>query len=285
MKSLDVDAVQAFVTIAELRSFTRAADLLGSTQGALSVKLKRLENRLGERLLERTPRQVRLSVGGERFLPRARDFLIAHEQALAALSDQPSRRFTLGIAIHLFGPEVPTLLARLKALDPHLTLEVSVDDAPALLSGYDRGEFDAVIIRSDDDRRQGEVLGPEHFGWYAAADFTPRPGEPLRLASYLTRCAVRDPANRLLDAAGIPWTSVFVGGTSAVAAALAAGLAVAAFPRRLATANLVDVGPALGLPAIPSQAIELHSSLTDPHTRATLRAITAAFGEHRRQGG
>ena len=58
MKSLDVDAVQAFVTIAELRSFTRAAEVLGSTQGALSVKLKRLENRLGERLLERTPRQV-----------------------------------------------------------------------------------------------------------------------------------------------------------------------------------------------------------------------------------
>ncbi|KTT05493.1 LysR family transcriptional regulator, partial [Pseudomonas oryzihabitans] len=175
MKSLDVDAVQAFVTIAELRSFTRAAEVLGSTQGALSIKLKRLEKRLDERLLERTPRQVRLSVGGERFLPRARDFLAAHEQALAALSDQPSRRFTLGIAIHLFGPEVPTLLARLKALDPCLTLEVSVDDAPALLGAYDKGEFDAVIIRSDDDSRQGEVLGPEHFGWYAAADFAPRP--------------------------------------------------------------------------------------------------------------
>jgi len=50
MTMLDVDSVQAFVTIAENKSFTRAASELGSTQGAISVKLKRLEERLGHRL-------------------------------------------------------------------------------------------------------------------------------------------------------------------------------------------------------------------------------------------
>ncbi|TGV73094.1 LysR family transcriptional regulator, partial [Mesorhizobium sp. M2D.F.Ca.ET.145.01.1.1] len=58
--TLDVEAVKAFVTVADLRSFTRAAEALGSTQGAVSVRLKRLEDRLGQRLIERTPRPVRL---------------------------------------------------------------------------------------------------------------------------------------------------------------------------------------------------------------------------------
>ena len=55
---LDVDAVRAFVRIAELGSFTRAAEALRTTQGAVSLKLKRLEERLGCRLVERTPRYV-----------------------------------------------------------------------------------------------------------------------------------------------------------------------------------------------------------------------------------
>ena len=61
MKSLDVDAVRTFVAIADLQSFTRAAEALTTTQGAVSVKLRRLEEGLGHRLIERTPRSVRLS--------------------------------------------------------------------------------------------------------------------------------------------------------------------------------------------------------------------------------
>nr|WP_279602172.1 LysR substrate-binding domain-containing protein [Methylobacterium sp. E-005] len=158
-----------------------------------------------------------------------------------------------------------------------MTVEVQIDNARPLLDGFEAGRLDAAIIRSDDDRRPGEILGPELFGWFAAAGFTHRAGEPLQLAASLPCCAVRDVAARLLDRAGIAWTEVFSGGTAAIAAALSAGLAVAAFPRRLAPADVVDVGPALGLPALPALAIVLHAAPSDPKTRATLRAIAAAF--------
>lgn len=62
-RSLDLDAVEAFVRIAELGSFTRAAEAMGTAQAAMSMKLKRLEDRLGCRLIERTPRHVQLSAG------------------------------------------------------------------------------------------------------------------------------------------------------------------------------------------------------------------------------
>jgi DNA-binding transcriptional LysR family regulator len=68
MEMLDLDAVRAFVLVADLKSFTRAADALGTTQSAVSLKLKRLEAVLGRRLLERTPRTVRLSAQGEAFV-------------------------------------------------------------------------------------------------------------------------------------------------------------------------------------------------------------------------
>ena len=67
-KPLDLSAVRAFVLTADLQSFTRAAEALDSTQSAVSLKLRQLETQLGRRLLERTPRHVRLSAEGAAFL-------------------------------------------------------------------------------------------------------------------------------------------------------------------------------------------------------------------------
>jgi DNA-binding transcriptional LysR family regulator len=281
MTVLDVDAVKAFVAIADLQSFTRAAEALGTTQGAMSVKLKRLEDRVGQKLIERTPRLVRLSAQGALFLNSARDFLAAHDRAIAGLSSV-RRRFALGIAMHVAGPEVPTLLARLNAHDPALTIEVRLDNSRDLLDAFDRGEIDAAIIRREDDRRDGEVLAPEHFGWFATPDFAYRAGEKLRLAASSPTCGIRNIATRALDAAGIAWTEVFLGcGSFVVSHAVSAGLATAVFSSRLAPPGTVEISRRFGLPALPSSEIVLLSTLSDAKSRAALRTLAAAFREHR----
>jgi DNA-binding transcriptional LysR family regulator len=281
MAALDIEAVEAFIMIAELKSFTRAAEALGTTQGAISVKLKRLEQRIGAKLLERTPRHVRLSAQGAAFLDRARDFLAAHEAALASLSN-PARQFVVGVAAHVAGPELPPLLAQLHAHDPGLRIEVRLENSRTLLEAFDHGEIDAAIVRREDDRRDGEVLAPEHFGWFAAPTFEHRQGEPLRIAALSPSCGVRDIATQALDAAGISWTEVFLGGgSSAVSAAVSAGLAVAAFSHRVVPPGTIDVRERFGLPRLPSSQIVLHSTLTDPKSRAALRSIAAAFRSRR----
>ena len=228
MTALDVEAVQAFVLVADLQSFTRAAEALDTSQAAISMKLKRLEERLGEKLIERTPRLVRLSARGAAFLGAARDFLAAHERAMAGLT-APSRRFTLGIADQVAGPELPILLARLNAYDPALLIEVQIEASRSLLDAFDRGVLDAAIVRREDDRRDGEVLSQERFGWFAAPGFEHRDGEPLRLASHAASCGVRNIATRALDAAGIGWVEVFLGGgTAAVTAAARRGIRLSA---------------------------------------------------------
>jgi DNA-binding transcriptional LysR family regulator len=77
MKTLDLDAVQAFVLVASLANFTRVGEATGMTQSAVSLKLKRLETFLGRRLVERTPRSVALTAEGEAFLAHAKTLLAA----------------------------------------------------------------------------------------------------------------------------------------------------------------------------------------------------------------
>jgi DNA-binding transcriptional LysR family regulator len=281
MCKLDVDEVKAFVLVADMQSFTRAAEALDTSQAAVSMKLKRLEKRLGETLIERTPRRVRVSVRGAAFLEVARDFLAAHERALASLVSAP-RRFALGIADQVAGPELPVLLARLHAHDPALQIEVQLAASRSLLEAFDEGVLDAAIVRREDDRRGGEVLATEHFGWFAAPGFRKRGDGPLPLASLSASCSVRNVATRALDAAGKTWSEVFIGGgMTAVIAAVAAGLAVGALAHRVAPPGVLEVGEAFGLPALPASKIVLHSSISDAGSRTALRILAATFREHR----
>lgn len=277
MTTLDVEAVQAFVMTAELQSFTRAASALGTTQAAVSMRLKRLEERLGDRLIERTPRRVRLSARGAVFIVAAREFLAAHDRAVAGLRATP-RRLALGLIDHVAGSELSALLARLHAHDPGLVIEVRIEPSSTLLSAFDRGELDAVIVRREDDRRDGGVLTYARYGWFAAPEFEWSRDRPLPLASLASTCAERVTAVRALDEAGVPWTEAFIGGgADTIGAAVLAGLAVAPLTHRVAPFGAVEVSRKLGLPPLPTSEIVLHTTLTDAASRAALRTLAAAF--------
>jgi DNA-binding transcriptional LysR family regulator len=278
MKALDVEAVQAFVLVADLTSFTRAAEAMGSTQSAISLKIKRLESGLGKRLLERTPRLVRLSAEGTAFLASARNLVAAHQSAIGAFAVE-QRRLVVGISQHLVGADLAQLLKRMSATDPSLVIELRIETSRAMLAAYDSGDLDAaIVLRHDARRRDGEVMLEEEFGWIAAPDFIHRPGEPLRLATQAEPCSVRAMAVHALDAAGIPWTEVFVGGgVATIGAAISAGLAIGALVRRVAPAGSVDLGPRLGLPKLPNNDVILYSKLTDAAARAAMRTLGAAF--------
>jgi len=278
MKTLDLEAVQAFVLIAELRSFTRAAEVLDSTQSAVSLKLKRLEARLGKRLIERTPRLIRLSVEGLAFLGAAKDLLASHQRALSAFGAE-HRRLTIGISHLIVGPQLPHLLKQLCEHDPTLSIELRVAGSRELLSAFDAGALDAVIIvQTDDHRRRGELLYRERFGWIAKPDWKRRPGAPLALATQGEGCSVRAAAVRLLDEAAIPWTEVFIGkGAAVVGAAAAAGLSVALMAHRSAPAGTTDVGAALSLPTLPTSEVVLHTTVTDARGRSALKTLAIAF--------
>jgi DNA-binding transcriptional LysR family regulator len=278
MKTLDVEAVQAFVLTADLRSFTRAAEAMDTTQSAVSLKIKRLEQGLGRRLLERTPRLVRLSADGSAFLGPARSLVAAHHGAVGSFATK-QRRLVVGISHHIVGAELPLLLKRMNSADPGLVLEMRVMTSREVLDEFECGAIDAAIVLSHDNRRRdGETILEEAFGWIAAPDFEHRPGEPLRLATQAEPCSVRNMAIDALTAAGIVWTEVFVGGgVATTGAAVSAGLAAAALGRRVAPPGAIDVGAKFGLPPLPSREVVLHSNVTDLQIKASLKVLTATI--------
>jgi DNA-binding transcriptional LysR family regulator len=276
-RPLDLDAVRTFVRIAELGSFTRAAEATRSTQSTVSLKLKRLEDRLGCKLVERTPRYVQLSAQGATFLEHARELLKKHDRALSALT-ATRQRVTIGISDHVAGPELPVLIARMNAQDPNLLIEIRIGSSSDLLKSFDRYELDTVIVRLHDGRSDGVHLADERFSWFAASSWQHRANEPLPVATMPAPCGVRIMSGDLLDEAGIPWTEVFVGGgVAAVSAAVMAGLGVSALARRMLPFGAVDVGSRLGLPDLPSLPIVLHTRVKDPRPRDAIEALSVAF--------
>lgn len=275
--TLDIATVRAFLLVANLQSFTRAAEALGTTQAAVSLKLQRLESLLGKRLVERSPRAVRLTADGADFLDRARALMEAHDRALSGEASA-AQSLSLGISDHAAGPELVPLLERLHAMSANLKLAVTIGFSREMQDAYDAGELDAVIVRQEGSRRSGEKLADDEFGWFASRRFMVRKGEALPLATLAPPCGVRAIAVRALDKARIPWRERFVGGgVTAVVAAALAGLAIAPLARRIAPPGLVDIGPAQKLPRLGSSKVMLHSKVSDPAKLAALRAVAATF--------
>ena len=278
-KPLDPQAVKAFVLVADLQSFTRAAEALGTTQAAVSLRIKRLETALGRRLLERSPRLVRLSPDGGVFLDAARTLVQAHQSALATFTSERRRRIVVGISHHVVGGELPELLQRLSQADPGLVIEIRITSSGEALDALDAGKIDAaVVLDHDSRRRQGEVLFAERFAWMASPRFAYQPGTPLRLATQAAPCGVREMAVQALRKRRITWSEVFVGGgVATIGAALSAGLAAGVLACRVAPPGTVDIGRRFRLPPLATRRVILCSAPADGSARRAMNSLAASL--------
>ncbi len=85
---LDLDQLKTFVAITETGSFTKAAEEVFRTQSAVSMQMRRLEERIGKPLFEKDGRNNRLTVDGERLLLYARQLLRLNRETLAAFDEE-----------------------------------------------------------------------------------------------------------------------------------------------------------------------------------------------------
>jgi DNA-binding transcriptional LysR family regulator len=120
--TLDPDLLQAFVTVADHRSFTRAAAALNRTQSAVSMQVKRLEEQLQAELFHRTKANVDLSAAGERLLGYARRILSLNEEAVGRVREHRLEgRVRLGV-MDDYGTACPATAGELRrelSVDPH----------------------------------------------------------------------------------------------------------------------------------------------------------------------
>src|SRR5208337_4441991 len=155
--------LNAFLTVAEEHSFTRAAAKLGTSQSSLSHTIRRLEARLGVRLLTRTTRSVVPTEAGERLLGTLRPALDSIGAELASLNDlreKPAGTIRITTSEHaahaVLWPALETLLPDY----PDIHVELSLD------SGVRLGEAiakDMIAVRIGPDLRMAVVGSPAYF--------------------------------------------------------------------------------------------------------------------------
>lgn len=144
MTDLPLADLDVFAAVAQHRSFRAAAKLRNASASSLSDAVRRLEARLGVRLLNRTTRSVSLTDAGERLLERLRPGLAEIEAALDGVNDfrdRPVGRLRLNVPGIVARAILPDLAARFLLLHPGITLEVSTNDAliDVIGEGFDAG--------------------------------------------------------------------------------------------------------------------------------------------------
>jgi DNA-binding transcriptional LysR family regulator len=179
---VDFGQIRAFVAVVDERHFGRAADLLSITQQGLSKRIQRLEQVVGQPLLERNGRGVELTPAGDRFLPHARRLLDGLEAAAGVLRSKPDR--VSALRVDVWGP---AMLAMLTERMPDLLVAASLRrNFRAAVRALCRSEVDAALGRV---HGLGEPLLPnlahrlvrmERYGVAVASD------HPLRSRGVVT---------------------------------------------------------------------------------------------------
>lgn len=175
MKREDLGSLSTFLVVAEERSFTKAAAKLGISQSALSHSMRRLEARLGLRLLTRTTRSVAPTEAGERMLETLRPALDEIDTKLAELTElreRPAGTIRISAPEHaartLLWPAVDRLTA--DHPDIHVELNVQASLTDIVSERFDAGvrlgerlEQDMVAVRIGPRLRMAAVGSPSYF--------------------------------------------------------------------------------------------------------------------------
>ena len=146
---MDNQNLKAFITVAELGSFSEAADSLYLTQSAISKRIALLEQQIGKRLFDRIARQVSLTEAGNELLPRARRILQEYENALQAINDlsgEASGTLRLAISHHLGLHRLPPILKQFAQQYPNVTLDIEFMDSEKAYEQVLHGDSELAVI-------------------------------------------------------------------------------------------------------------------------------------------
>jgi DNA-binding transcriptional LysR family regulator len=206
---IEVDQLRTFLAIAETGSFTRAAEVVNKTQSAVSMQMKRLEERIRRPIFARDGRASKLTEDGQRLLDYARRIVKLNMETVAAFSDAGlSGRVRLGVPDDYADRYLPEIMARFSRAYPGVELSVLCEPSTDLHERIDANELDLAIVTNCDGKRAAETFRRERLLWVTSNRHPTHMEEKLPLALGRPSWAGRrlavetqesvDPANRQL---------------------------------------------------------------------------------------
>ncbi|CAE6858645.1 HTH-type transcriptional regulator HdfR [Paraburkholderia nemoris] len=254
-RDLDSSLLRAFVTVAETGAVGVAAARLARTQAAVSMQLRRLEEELGQRLLDRSPRGVQLTEAGHLLLPFAHTILGAGADARRALSaGQVSGTVRLGMLEDIAVGRLPRALRRFSIAYPQVALEIVVDTSSALSSRLADGGLDVVVGDPALVDAVPLLTWTQPLFWVGARGFSRDGDAVLPVVAFGGACLWQQQVLTALRRAGIAWRIVCTSTSlPAVQSAVEAGLGVSVLlDGNIRSESMRVLGQADGLPDAPT---------------------------------
>ncbi len=298
---MDLNDVRVFLRVAELASFTQAAEQLDMAKGRVSTAVQRLEAKLGARLLQRSTRRVTLTPDGEQFQQAGLQLVADAEQLQAMFAPVASGlrgRVRIDLPHVLARDVVVPRLPAFMALHPQLDIGISTSDrrVDVLREGFD------AVLRAGTLKDADLVARP--LGWmtmrnvaspgYLKAHGTPKTLDDLahhRIVHYAEKLGTHGAGwdwfdGRTQHTVPMPCTLV-VNGTDAYQAACLAGIGMIQAPvlgtQALVEAGLlVDVLPAHTAAPMPVSLIYANRRHLAPRVQAVLNWLTSVVEPHLR---
>ena len=258
-RNLDLAALRSLLTVAETGGVTRAAARLNLTQSAVSMQIKRLEELVGQPLLDRTGRGVSTTAQGELLLTYARRMLTLNDEAMGRMAGEAwEGELVLGAPHDVVYPHIPGVLARFARSHPRVRVTLVSSVTRALKDRLGRGEADLILTTEDRLDPGGETLALSQMVWIGAPGGEAWRKRPLPLA-FEPGCLFRAIALDRLNRAGIDWTmAVEADSTRTVEASVSADLGVCAILESAMQPYFEIVPHGGALPALPKMRIGLY---------------------------
>ncbi len=275
---LDIDMLRCFMEVAQTGSFTKAGNNIGLTQSGVSVKIRRLEERLSTQIFNRTSKSLSLTHDGEVLLEYAGRILSVHNEAVSRLTKpKASGKLRIGLTDYFLPELLPNLLGKFRKQYPNIHLEVRTDIGINLIPQFEKGELDLVVTGKDSYQGSCRVLIQEPLIWVIGKDTEVSLHDVLHLVLLPAPCSFRKMATEGLEKANRKWEVLFTGTSIAnIQAAVQAGMGLSILPKGALTEGLRKAPSHLELPELPMYSIVL---ITDEQTANDARDVFISYLE------
>ena len=205
--NLSTELLRAFITVIEVASFTRAAEILGRTQPAISLQVKRLEESVGYTLIERKGKEISLTERGEALAIHARQILRLNDLAVAQFEQpNPSSKLRVGLPVDYAVNTLQSCLTDVVREFTETQIEIRCDLSKHLLTAMRSNEIDIAVALFDGDDQQFLFRNwKEQPTWVGATDFKIPDGLDIPLVAHPYGCVYRDRMVAALKLAGNSW--------------------------------------------------------------------------------
>ena len=271
MKNLPMDLLRAFVSVAQLNSFTKAGEILGRSQPAVSLQIQRLEELIDEPLLTRNGKSLDLTDAGESLYDYANQILALNDLAISQITKSTiSGRIRLGIPSEFATALLPKIVSRFAKAYPSVTLEVNCELSKKLLSTEGKANHELILALEDNpSKTASDLLKTDDLVWVASRDHNTQKVSIVPLIAAAEGCIYRHRAIKILDHHQQPWQIVYtIPDLTGIQHAIEEGLGVTVLARSTVPENLKILSPSARFPDLGEVGISLICSTKNRKNKA-----------------